>query len=150
MKFETAVSLHRNLHHAKGNPLRFAWIVSLPTNKAGTFSASSKGKKAAEIHDGAVILKNAWFDVSEAGAARIRDKNREVCAFARGDFEVTSKRLPKNARRVTINMLAKGKADKMTGGIGQGETCFVYADTREPCPKSGLTIYANQEGMFII
>ena len=143
-------SIHRNLNLARKNPRKFVWIASAPTNKAGTFTASSKGKKESEVHEGAFILKNAWLDVSEAGAARIREKNREVCAFARGDFEMTSKKLPKKARRITINMLAKGKADKMTGGIGQGETCFVYADTREPCPKSGLTIYANQEGMFII
>tara|TARA_R110000751_G_scaffold66076_1_gene134998 strand:+ start:362 stop:757 length:396 start_codon:yes stop_codon:yes gene_type:complete len=130
------------------------WVVSTPTNKAGTFTPGGKGKKEREIHptDGAFMLLNARLDVSETVAAKINGgANREVGAYARGDisYEPFSAR-PAHARRITINMIQAGKADKITHGVGRGEAAFVYADTHTPCPTSNLTIYADSTGMFII
>lgn len=146
-------SIHRNLNAARKRPDIFVWVACTPTNKAGTFTPGSKGKKEREIHpnDGAFMLLNARLDVSAKAAAKINGgANREVCAYARGDISYDAGARPENARRITINMIQAGKADKITGGIGRGEACFVYADTRTPCPDSGLTIYADSTGMYIV
>ena len=47
-------------------------------------------------------------------------------------------------------VILRGQVDKITRGVGRGESCFVYADTHTPCPISGLTIYADSTGMYII
>lgn len=146
-------SIHRNLNAARKRPDIFVWVACTPTNKAGAFTPGSKGKKEREIHpnDGAFMLLNARLDVSAKAAAKINGgANREVCAYARGDISYDAGARPENARRITINMIQAGKADKITGGIGRGEACFVYADTRTPCPDSGLTIYADSTGMYIV
>lgn len=146
-------SIHRNLNAARKRPDIFVWVACTPTNKAGTFTPGSKGKKEREIHpnDGAFMLLNARLDVSAKAAAKINGgANREVCAYARGDISYDAGARPENARRITINMIKAGKADKITGGIGRGEACFVFADTREPCPTSGLTIYADSTGMYLV
>ena len=147
-------SIHRNLNAARKRPDIFVWVACTSTNKAGTFTAGSKGKKEREIHpaDGAFMLLNARLDVSVKVAAKINGgANREVGAYARGDisYEPFSAR-PAHARRITINMIQAGKADKITKGIGRGEARFVYADTHTPCPDSGLTIYADSTGMYLV
>jgi len=147
-------SIHRNLNAARKRPDVFVWVACTSTNKAGTFTPGSKGKKEREIHpsDGAFMLRNARLDVSVKVAAKINGgANREVGAYARGDisYEPFSAR-PAHARRITINMIQAGKADKITKGIGRGEACFVYADTHTPCPDSGLTIYADSTGMYLV
>ena len=146
-------SIHRNLNAARKRPDVFVWVACTSTNKAGTFTPGSKGKKEREIHpkDGAFMLRNARLDVSAKAAAKINGgANREVCAYARGDISYDAGTRPENARRITINMIKAGKPDKITKGIGRGEACFVYADTRTPCPDSGLTIYADSTGMYLI
>ena len=146
-------SIHRNLNLARKTPRVFVWVVSTPTNKAGTFTPGGKGKKEREIHptDGAFMLLNARLDVSETVAAKINSgANREVGAYARGDISYNAGTRPANARRITINMIQAGKADKITRGVGRGEAVFVYADTHTPCPVSGLTIYADSTGMYLV
>lgn len=146
-------SIHRNLNAARKRPDVFVWVACTSTNKAGTFTAGSKGKKEREIHpsDGAFMLRNARLDVSAKGAAKINGgANREVCAYARGDISYDAGVRPAHARRITINMIQAGKPDKITRGIGRGEARFVYADTHTPCPTSGLTLYADSTGMYLI
>ena len=146
-------SIHRNLNAARKRPDVFVWVACTPTNKAGTFTPGSKGKKEREIHpsDGAFMLRNARLDVSAKTAAKINGgANREVCAYARGDISYDAPARPAHARRITINMIQAGKPDKITKGIGRGEAHFVYADTRTPCPHSGLTIYADATGMYLV
>tara|TARA_R100001244_G_C5105120_1_gene119775 strand:- start:10 stop:459 length:450 start_codon:yes stop_codon:yes gene_type:complete len=146
-------SFHRNLNAAKKDPTVFVWTVTMPTNKAGTFTAGSAGKKEREIHpsDGAFMLLNARFDINLNKAEKINaGENRDVCAYPRGDISYDVGARPAHARRVTINLIQAGKADKMTRGIGRGEKCFVYADTKTPCPTSGLTIYADSTGAYIV
>tara|TARA_R110002020_G_scaffold316785_1_gene532145 strand:- start:434 stop:901 length:468 start_codon:yes stop_codon:yes gene_type:complete len=146
-------SIHRNLNAARKRPDVFVWVACTSTNKAGTFTAGSKGKKEREIHpsDGAFMLLNARLDVSVKVAAKINGgANREVGAYARGDISYDAGARPANARRITINMIKAGKADKITRGIGRGEARFVYADTHTPCPDSGLTIYADSTGMYLV
>ena len=145
--------LHRNLNAARKRPDIFIWVVCEPKNAAGTFTVSAAGRKVREIHptDGAVILRGAWLDVSASTPARINGgANREVGAYARGHIEYAAGARPAGARRITINMIRAGQVDKITRGVGRGESCFVYADTHTPCPISGLTIYADSTGMFII
>ncbi len=146
-------SIHRNLNAARKRPDVFVWVACTSTNKAGTFTPGSKGKKEREIHpaDGAFRLRNARLEVSATTAAKINGgANREVFAYARGDISYDAPARPENARRITINMIQAGKPDKITKGIGRGEARFVYADTRTPCPDSGLTIYADSTGMYLI
>lgn len=146
-------SIHRNLNLARKTPSVFVWVVCKPTNKAGTFTVSSQGKKEREIHpsDGAFVLRNARFDINLNAAHKINSgANREVCAYPRGDIDYNPGTRPESARRITINMIQAGKADKITRGVGRGEKCFVYADTHTPCPTSNLTLFADSTGMYII
>ena len=146
-------SIHRKLTAARKTPDIFVWVACTPTNKAGTFTPGSKGKKEREIHpsDGAFMLRNARLDINLNKAEKINaGSNRDVCAYPRGDISYDVGARPAHARRITINLIQAGKADKMTKGIGRGEKCFVYADTKTPCPTSGLTIYADSTGAYII
>ena len=146
-------SIHRNLNAARKRPDVFVWVACTSTNKAGTFTPGNKGKKEREIHpsDGAFMLRNARLDVSAKTAAKINGVDiREVCAYARGEISYDAGARPAHARRITINMIQAGKADKITKGIGRGEARFVYADTHTTCPDSGLTIYADSTGMYLV
>tara|TARA_R100001163_G_scaffold1127_1_gene1669 strand:+ start:756 stop:1211 length:456 start_codon:yes stop_codon:yes gene_type:complete len=144
------ISCHRNLNLAKRNPRKFVWILGKSPNKNGDFAPTTKPKKIAEVHDGAFMLKNAVLHVNMTGARKINNgAHREVCAYARGVL-VPNVSPRTDGRRITINMIQRGKADKITGGIGQGESQFVFADTREPCPTSDLTIYADSTGMYLV
>ena len=165
-------SIHRNLNLAKKTPRVFVYVLSNPTNKAGTFTPGTKGKKAAEIfpEDGAVLISDFELQVNVTTARKINaGATRDVCAAARGEVEtgfevhpdyygplvpITAEGknkgslVPNNA--ITINMIQKGKEDKITRGVGQGEEEFVWAHNRKPCPTSGALIYADHTGMYIV
>ena len=147
-------SIHRNLNLAKKNPSKFVWVRCNPTNKAGTFTPSNKGKKADEIHDRPFVLLDFELQVNIAAASKINGgEYRSVCAYARGHVNFKFGPIEQGKlenKRITINMIKEGKTDKLTGGSGRGELCFVWAHNHKPCPTEGKLIYADSTGMYII
>ena len=153
-------SIHRNLNLARKNPRQFVWILSNPTNKAGTFTPGTKGKKVDEIFDRAFVINDFELQVNTNTAKKINNGgHRDVCAYARGDVSFKYARHNPSEmfnhdaiqkQRITINMIQKGKADKITGGVGRGELCFVWAHNHKPCLTKGKLIYADSTGMYIL
>ena len=147
-------SIHRNLNLARKNPKQFVWILCKPTNKKGTFTQNTKGKKVNEIYDRAFMIYDFKLQVNINAAKKINNGgHRNVCAYARGNVCFDSGKAYSHdamqKQRITINMIQKGKADKITGGVGRGELCFVWAHNHEPCPTKGKAIYADSTGMYI-
>lgn len=148
-------SIHRTLNKARKYPKKFYWILSNPTNKAKTFTAGTKGKKVKEMpSEGAFMIFHFELQVNQTTAGKINrgEQSRDVCAAARGIVKKcpVQPELRNPEKCITINMIKKGKEDKITRGTGKGENSFVFAHNRKKCPKKGRAIYGDSTGMYIV
>lgn len=128
------LNLFRNLNLAKRDPKFFAWSL---------WKGSERSPGKLDYHaSGAVVLANVTTCYSASAIAKMqhptkyRKKDggirRTVFAWLRGT--------------VSTQAVTKGRALSLNPCTD--EWSFVYADTREPCPKHFAYIIADSTGCY--